>query len=300
MPNLRFPTGVATRSGAYVAVQVSDDSGQVIPGTLYADYQFSPNPEGFATDWIALSLCYRETEDAVYAAGADGEILRIAASGNSQEFIAPATHGPDVQGPIREIRTIGNHVFAVGMGRQVYRRGRDPQWQRYDTGILDVSDRMTSGLNSIAGNGQGILAAVGYEGEIWELHDGWQQIDSPTNVLLTRVVEHTGTLYAAGVLGTVLFRDAEGWRVIDTGEFALDIWGMESFGGRLFLGTAQGLFWMAPDGIVHAVDPGTFTSQTQCASLSAGQDRLWCFGGDKVSSTGDGVLWREEVIFSGP
>src|SRR3954454_574516 len=115
MPTFRFANGVATPTGAYVIVQVIDDAGRPIPGNVYADYRFASGTEGFGTDWTAISLCYRASENAVYAAGENGEIVRIADDGNTQEFIAPDDNGPPQLGPIREIRPIGDSLYAVGM-----------------------------------------------------------------------------------------------------------------------------------------------------------------------------------------
>jgi hypothetical protein len=296
MPTFRFPDGAVTSTGAYVVVQVKDDNGELIPGNLLADYRFSENTEGFATDWNAVSICCRRSEGVVYAVGENGEIARVSDSGNRAEFIAPSSPGPERHGPIREIRAIGNDLFAVGMGRQAYRRLADGRWDHVDAGMLDTSDRIDSGLVSIAGTGDGLLVAVGYRGEIWECDVAWRQVETPTNVLLTRVVAHGGRYYASGLLGTLLCRMPEGWRVIDTEGFQQDIWDIESFRDTLYLGTADGLFRMTPQEEILPVDPATFTRQVRCTSLSAGPDRLWCFGGEMVSSTTDGVVWRPEKI----
>ena len=178
---------------------------------------------------------------------------------------------------------------------QIYQRiyGR---WEHIDEGILDASGDITVGLTSIAGDGSGFLVAIGYSGEIWEFGGAWTQITSPTNLLLTRVILHDGKYYAAGLHGVVLCREPSGWRVIDTGDLEQDIWDLETFRGTLYLGTTQGLFWMTSDEEIKPVDPVTFTRQVNCASLSAGCDRLWCFGAEIVSSTADGTVWREEAI----
>jgi hypothetical protein len=296
MPKFLFPNGTAVETGAYVIVQVMHENGKLLDGNLYADYRFNTNPEGFATDWTAVSICYSERANVVYAAGANGEIVRISDTEHAEEFIAPTENGPAVQGPIREIRVIGSDLYAVGMGRQVYQR-IERRWERIDEGVLDTSGRITAGLTSITGDGNGFLVAVGYDGEIWEFHEAWTEITSPTNLLLTRVISHDGKYYAAGLHGVVLCRELSGWRVIDTGGFERDIWDLETFRGTLYLGTTQGLFWMTPDEEIKPVDPATFTRQVHCASLSAGRDRLWCFGAEIVSSTADGTVWREEAVF---
>lgn len=296
MPKFLFPNGTAVKTGAYLIVQVMDKSGQLIKGNLFADYRFNPNPEGFGTDWTAVSVCYCEKDNVVYAAGENGEIIRISDTENTEEFIAPSENGPVVQGPIREIRVIGNDLYAVGMGRQVYQR-IEGHWVHIDKGILDTSGRITAGLTSIMGDGHGFLVAVGYDGEIWEFQESWREIASPTNLLLTRVISQNGKYYASGLHGMLLCREPSGWRVIDTGGFKGDIWDLEVFRDTIYIGTTQGLFLMTPDEEIKQVDPAKFTRQIHCASLSAGCDRLWCFGAEIVSSTADGTIWREETIF---
>lgn len=297
MPNFLFPNGAATETGAYIIVQVMHDNGELFDGNLYVDYRFDRNPEGFATDWTAISICYHEKENAVYAAGGNGEIVRITDAGNLWAPIAPAEDGPAVEGPIREIRVVGDELYAVGMGRQVYRWVGEGRWEHIDAGVLDTSGRATAGLTSITGDGHGFLVAVGYDGEIWEFDRVWKQITSPTNLLLTRVIAHGGKYYAAGLLGMLLCREREGWRLIETAGFERDIWDLETFRGTLYLGTNRGLFFITPDEDIKPVDPSTFTRQVHCGSLSAGYDRLWCFGAEIVSSTADGAAWREEAIF---
>jgi hypothetical protein len=296
-PSFLYPSGVATQAGAYIIVRVIHPSGQMLDGNLFVDYRGQPNPEGFGRDWSAVHVCLHPPSGDVFAVGSYGEILRISDPDIEEDRIAPAQDGPDEHGPIREIRSIGGQIYAVGMGRQVYRRVARGGWDRLDDGMLDRSGRATVGLNSMVDSDSG-LVAVGYEGEIWELDQRWRRIDSPTNVLLTRVVRHRGTLYAAGVLGTLLCRDAQGWRVVETSDFDVDIWDVEVFGGTLYLGTQDGLFRLDDDDEIVPVEIEESTGQRHCGWLSSNAERLWCFGGEKVSSSADGVTWREERIFA--
>jgi hypothetical protein len=298
MPKFFFPNGAATKTGAYVIVQVMHQNGELFDGNLFADYKFDSKPDVFGTNWTAMSICYYEKENTVFASGGNGEIVIIRDSGNQFELISPTENGPEDQGFIREIRLIGNELFAVGMGRQVYRRIGERHWEHIDKGVLDLTGRSTVGFTSIAGDGQGFLVAVGYEGEIWEFNKVWKQITSPTNLLLNRVIAHEGKYYAAGLIGILLCREMDGWHLIDNDGFEEDVWDLETFRGDLYLGTSRGLFLMSPDEKVKPVNPLTFTRQVHCGSLSAGYDHLWCFGAEIVSTTTDGVVWREEKIIT--
>jgi hypothetical protein len=292
MPRLLFPTGAATQKGAVIIIQVLREDGTPLEGCLLADYRHSPDPEVFATDWRASSICYHEAEDVVYAVGANGEVVRLAEGDRSEEYVSPGS-AYLIDGPIREIRSIGPSLFAVGMGRQVYERLSQRQWVRRDSGILEKTGRSVCGLTSITGDGDGFLVAVGYEGEIWEYHDGWVQVDSPTNTLLNRVVRFGAVYYAAGIAGTLLVRAKAGWRAIEIPDTEADIWDLTIFGKHLFIATATGLLRMSAD---EQFADTPLPQPTRSTALTSGGGLLWCLGSDRVFSTADGESWSEETI----
>lgn len=297
MPRYLFPNGIATASGACVVVQVVGDDGGAVPGSLYADYRFTQGARGFATEWTAISLC-EGADGKVYAVGEDGEVLVISGDKAAEELIDPPDHGgPAVHGPIREVRAIDKDVYAVGMGRQIFNRRATGIWSHSDHQIIELSARTTVGFTSIAGDPSGFRVAVGYNGEIWELRDVWRKAESPTNLLLTRVVVHRHKYYAVGVAGYLMSREAVGWRTLDVQDnFDSDVWDVVSFLGILYLGTNDGLYQLADDERVSLVEGVSSTGQANCASLSAGYGRIWCFGADAVCSSPDGRTWRKEFI----
>ena len=296
MPKLIFPNGVATPFGACIIAQASDESGNRIAGNLIIRYRFDGTATAFGTDWTVISICCCDQGNAIYAAGENGEIIRIAEGNNLDELIDPKNNGPAEQGPIRELRSINSRIYAVGMGRQIYKRNLAGEWLAIDDGIVDKSGESALGLTSIAGDESGFLVSVGYGGEIWEYDGSWMQIASPTNLLLSRVVLHNGKYYAAGLAGVLLCRESTGWRVIDTQDFGLDVWDLETYRGSLYLGTTRGLFQLTDEEEVAPLDPGGFIQRIRCTSLSADVDRLWCFGASVVASTTDGVTWQKVKI----
>ncbi|MBR0661567.1 hypothetical protein [Neoroseomonas oryzicola] len=265
---------------------------------MYVDYRMAPDPMVFGTDWHAVSI--DAGAGAIFALGENGEALKISSAGNELELIDPPSDGPPDQGPLREIRAIRERVFAVGMGRQAYCRDHLGHWTRVDAGLLDRSSGMATGLTSICGSADGTLAAVGYRGEIWEFTEHWQRLSSPSNLLLTHVTEHNAILYASGILGLLIRREKAGWAIVDTAPLAHDIWDIESFDGRLYCGTSNGLFVMDEDGDLSEVAALRELGQLQCSSLSAGFGRLWCFGGERVSVTEDGLMWRSMPVLDVP
>jgi len=298
LPRFRYPTGVALESGAYVVVQVSDAAGRATPGSLLADYRFSPDPDGFARDWTVVCIQRDAASGTVVALGQAGEFIRIRGDEVVDEVIDASPSGPTRHGPLRGVRSVGDTLFAFGMGRQVYQRSASHGWKRFDDEVLDFSGEVVSGFTAVATDGQGGLFAVGYKGEIWRRTDRWRREDSPTNLLLTDLVWRNGELFAVGLSGVVLTWSGSGWRVVDVGSFNADVWRAETFGGRLYLGTSRGLFRLTEKGDVEDVGLATKTGQAQCGALSAGFGRLWCFGGERISSSEDGDIWRSEQVFS--
>ena len=83
-----------------------------------------------------------------------------------------------------DIRACPNGVYAVGMGRRVYRRTGSAQWTRVDRDMRPRSDdEVDAGFRSIHGLPDGSLYAVGFDGEIWSFdRQRWTREDSPTNM----------------------------------------------------------------------------------------------------------------------
>jgi hypothetical protein len=127
--------------------------------------------------------------------------------------------------------------------------------------------------------------------------DSWMQVESPTNVLLTRVIPYAGRYYAAGMVGTILCRQPDGWRVVDNSEFVDDIWDLETFQGSLYVGTANGLLRMSSDEKIELVPLTPYSRKARCSGVSAEFGRLWCFGDEIVTSSAEGKVWREEIPF---
>lgn len=123
----------------------------------------------------------------------------------SEGPIDPKPTGPSVHGVIRDLRIIGANVYAAGMRRQVYRRERDHQWVHIDRGVVQEPLLTTiAGFNSIDGIGEKELYAAGFGGEIWtRQNDVWKQINSPTNLILNKVLVVDKTVYICGQRGVL-------------------------------------------------------------------------------------------------
>lgn len=290
MPSFSFPTGIATEQGAHVVVQVYLDNDELMDNGFIAFYDFSADPTLLSLDWHPVSMCFSEEEQAVFALGADGQVVRCGANGESVEPLDELVR-PRLHGPVRCIRSINGQLYVVGLGRQAYVRSATGEWAVCDDGLLDRSGGL-GGLTAILAAPDGALVAVGYQGEIWEKQDIWTKIDSPVRSLLTSVWLHNGVPYAAGLKGNLIKRTDTGWQVVDLG-ITGDIWGATSFAGKTYLATDKGVYAASLDEQDTVCE---LSLPSRSISFSQHNGRLWSFGGDEVHSLHHGTWSLESIM----
>ncbi len=65
-------------------------------------------------------------------------------------------------------------------------------------------------------------------GEIWRCNKGWQQLESPTNVILNKVkVVRDDLIYVCGQQGMLLVGTDNVWSIVDHGSTTDQIWDLE-------------------------------------------------------------------------
>ncbi|PTL85143.1 hypothetical protein DAT35_07855 [Vitiosangium sp. GDMCC 1.1324] len=206
-----------------------------------------------------------------------GDVKLFGSGQERDEKIGTAQSDPSKRGHLRQVRTIGRRTFAVGMGRQVYRRDGENLWTCLDPQLQPVAGEV-KGFESIDGFSESNLYAVGWDGEIWHF-DGsvWTQQQSPVDVVLTRVLcAGDGHVYATGRQGLLLRgRDAR-WEVVEHDGPREDIQDMAWYGDRLYLSTHRQLFTLSGDRLtpIHFGDDAPET----CYHLSVADGVLWSFG----------------------
>jgi hypothetical protein len=243
--------------------------------------------------WGAVALTARvEPEVEVIAVGAEGDVLVGGRAGFADERVGAGKDGPEIKGQIRDARFIGAEVFAVGMSRQVYRRGGRNRWARADVGVL-ASPRDQVGFNGVDGLTPDDAYAVGMKGEIFHF-DGnlWQQVPSPTNVALHRVrCLPGGEVYACGAAGTLLRGSASGFAPIATEDTTANLYGLEWFSGRLYAASSRAVF-VLDEGELKEVDVAG-TDAATFGDLHAADGVLWSFGPRHLFFTEDGSSWTQ-------
>jgi len=217
--------------------------------------------------------------------------------GNS--IIEERIEGPKLHGFIRDLRVIDTHIYAVGMGRQVYRRSKPGQWEPFDTGLAHFTDNYLDviGFNAIDGLSSHDIYVAGFDGEIWHFSgDTWRQAATPTNVILERVRAIKPELvFAAGQKGVLLRGHGDAWEIVEHQETDKDFWGIEYFRDNLYLATSEAIFRLLDNDKLERVNLG-LTGERTYSQLHSAEGALWSFGPKHLSWTEDGSIWHDVVM----
>lgn len=243
-------------------------------------------------DWLAAAavVVYHPKEQ-LCAVGEYGQVLLMGSGDTHEETIGSGKDSPDGRGPLRGARTIGKEVYAVGMDRQVYRREAPNRWVAFDQGARPkAGSKKVVGFESVDGFSTKEIYAVGWDGEIWRC-DGkkWAAVDSPTNVVLTRVCcAGDGQAYACGRRGLLLRGRNDSWEVLEHESTTEDLWDLCWFEDRLYLSSTRAVFTLEGD----ALKPVKFGKDAPgtCGRLSAADGVLWSVGAKDVMAF-DGKKW---------
>lgn len=218
-----------------------------------------------------LTLC---VGGEIHSAGPDGQSI-TSLSTNGEE--------PVERGVLRDIRVVGDDVYVVGLGRQVFRRQGDGPWIRIDFDVIQSKgSEEIAGFESVDGFGSNEVYAVGMGGDIW-LFDSqvWRKIDGATNLILSKVLcAPDGKVYIGGQLGTLIEGRGAAWQLIGL-EFTTEtIWDLAWFDGALWISTIAGLYRYFRGGF-EVVEVG-LGGNPSYRYLSATTDTLWSIGSDDL------------------
>lgn len=239
-------------------------------------------------DGELISITSHDAADCVVALTSEGDVYQISAVGQVTQETIPDTGLRSDMGALFRIREIAGHLHACGLQGQVFRRD-DDGWRHLDGGILDrrISPSALH-LNDIDGTALDDLYTIGFTGRIHRF-DGrrWTELDSPTNQNLERVTcTHDGTVYIAGMRGTLLRGRGDHFVDLSSDLVTEDFWGMAEFQGRIYLASFDDLYVLTDDAILP-VRTG-LAPRIPGHRLEARGDFLWSFGAyDIVFFDGD-------------
>lgn len=246
---------------------------------------------GWSVDFRVAAVAYAPRIKTFFAIGQNGGVEASTAEKAWGEVLDASDSGP---GPLRAINgtcVVGEHVYAAGMRRQVYRRPLDARlWSRCDEGCFcdPAASAGIVGFNAIHGLDEAELFAVGLRGEIWCCEAGrWRAIDSPTDTSLYTVrCLSGGEVLVGGGLGVLLRGNATGFVPIDHGATEASITGIARFAGRTFVADERGrLFDLVGDKLVPFTElppcdeGGGQLDANDSALLCVRHDGAWVFDG---------------------
>jgi len=227
----------------------------------------------------------------LHSLGYNGIIHVSSQDSESEEIIDGSRFGPSKLRWMYDIKQIGGQLCAVGMSRMAYRQDSSGTWNQLGRGaeVTDLVD-IEACFRSIAGFSDDHLIAVGTKGEIWQCCNGvWQQMESPTNVILHGVLCcDDGTAYACGAAGVVLRLSNNSCTVVDNDETDDHLWGISWFKGSVFIAGSNAVYKI-DDNRLRKVDMGIKPTTSYLYSSS---NILWSVGSSDICWF-DGSTWKQ-------
>lgn len=276
----------------YVVCSNDKLSEERAPHSIYVQWDEGQFADIETKPWYTAGVCVvTDSGEQMLAVGEYGDVVVFGSGEHFEEKIPPENGETEIRGPLRAVRTIGDHAYAVGMKRQVYRRDSKMHWSAIDRGMTPKPGSDVVGFEAIDGYGDDNLYAVGWEGEIWRFDGaGWRFVPSPCNLILTDVCcAGDDNVYICGQVGTLIRGKEDQWEIIDLDDLSDDLWSLAWYNDELYVATMKQVYRLSDDQLVP-VDMGPDTAWS-CYQLSVRNGLLWSIGAKDLFSY-DGSLWQ--------
>ncbi|MES2355101.1 MAG: hypothetical protein V4568_12020 [Pseudomonadota bacterium] len=221
-----------------------------------------------------------------------GVLIKRNQSGVSELPIPTADTGPGRRGYVSRIKIIGSHFYVCGFGRQVYRL-KNGAWDDIAPTLAVAPHETRYGFRDIDGFSENDIYAVGWQGEVFHFNGKkWTQIDVPTNVDFEGVRCVDNAIYVCGKRGVLLIGKNGAWDIHQDPEITEHFWGIEVFGGKVYLSHLKGLAYF--DGT--NIRPMATGLQPEVGGyrLHAKEGILWSFGHEDLAYF-DEASWQRVI-----
>lgn len=250
----------------------------------------------FDLEWSAIEFCLLPRPTLKMVIMSENGTIMIAGSQGPQTYqVAPGTSGPEGYGPLRSMCAVGEAIYLVGMGRQVYRVTTDGEWSVHEEGLTRPSEEHeVCGFNAIHGLVEERLYAVGFRGEIWMYENhGWRGVDSPTDLVLHCVrLQSDKEVYVGGGHGALLHGRGDRFELLESGTED-DIWSMEIFRDKLYFCTEKSVYVKDGEAITK-LELGVDNEVLR--SVHSSDDMICVFGPKVIMQSYDGESWRRIAL----
>ena len=287
-----FVTGAIRENDlAYLILSNDEAAASKIPMAGIVQWEPEGWGDGGQMPWLAAgAVIVRQPLEQLCVVGEFGDVLMLGSGDRHEERIGKGKNAPKDRGPLRGVRTIGEHVYVAGMDRQVYVRTAPNKWALIDKGIPATGEDDVVGFEAIDGFSEQDIYACGWDGEIWHF-DGkaWSSKSSPVNVVLVDICcAGDGQVYACGRNGVLVRGRGDEWEVVELEGFDDDIWSLAWFSGKLYAATMNQVLTLSDKGL-QPVKMGK-EKVSSCYDLAVGAGQLWSIGAKDVVAF-DGKKW---------
>lgn len=163
----------------------------------------------------SLGVARKPKEQALLlSADIDGYVFVVGSGEWPPEYVDKGAYA------VSKLKCVLNHAYAIGVGRNIYKRRNIGQWDKFDKGIEEKDSLAFSDIDAFT---ESDMYAVGGDGEVW-LYDGdnWSQCGFPSNEQLNTVVcAPDGYVYIGGESGNIWRGLNNTWEKIYAGDSSI-------------------------------------------------------------------------------
>lgn len=225
-------------------------------------------------EWTCISECLiTHPETTCIRLGPNGEVKTVLNSVCLEERI----EGVDRIGFLREINAVDGKAYAVGVGRQVYRRDDVNTWIRLDKGASFPENEMGASFDSVAGFSENEIYFAGWNGDLFKFNGkDFIKIDLGITRSFYKIrTSSDGFLYLAGHDGMVFRGRNDKWERLENSD-SYSIWDMCEFNGKMYFSSNKYVYELN-DNQLSRIDFG-YKKEITCFHLTAKDGLMWSIG----------------------
>lgn len=224
-----------------------------------------------------------------------GRIYLIGNNKSGFENDIPGKMGEFGYGTIRDIKKIGDSIYAAGSWRHVSKREGENNWKEIGVDSKNFSDlNIDSGFNTVGGTGEDDIYVGGNAGDFWHF-DGkkWDRIDLPWKVAIHKIEAISKDLvYLSCSHGTLFVGSKNKWRVIRKKGEDENFYQMVQFKGEIYVSTLYRMYKVV-DGKLEECIPAIQNMEIEifCHHYLSANDDIMLMCGQRSAAIFDGEFW---------
>lgn len=239
-------------------------------------------------EWASAGVSENARGDGISLLGPTGSYLDYTLTNHLREDVIKDVDEEDPPTVFRFCKTVNGALFAGGTDRFLF-QFVDSTWR--EIGIDDMkTGPAPRSFENLCGFGPNELYAFGWDGIVWSNISGaWQQVASPTNLILTDGDTYDEKVFIGGQIGTILVGRGDNWSVIKNDVLPQDIWSVRAFGDAVYFSCMTGILRLKGDELtlIKQLGPDMRTAM----SLFVGPSGLWSVGASDIVLF-DGDEWH--------